>query len=554
MLTEDLLQIYADSFRINWDLPALSQYGEGTILTYGDLARRIARTHLFFKECGIKPGQKVALLGKNTVRWIVTYMATLTYGAVVVPILSDFNPIDAQHIINHSDSVILFVSDQIWENLDFEKMPGVKFAISIDTSEVLAEMPAVAGKAKKAMGSLSKKFSKLYPLGYTATDVHYNFFQADSLAEINYTSGTTGFSKGVMLTLNNLCGNVVFGVRSQLHFRGSRALSFLPLAHAYGCAFDMLVPLAVGTHVTVFGKLPSPKLLVKALGEVRPNLILCVPLVLEKVYRSQILPIISKPSIRRMLAVPFLRKTVYSKICRKLTEAFGGEFSQVIVGGAPLNPEVEQFLHRIKFHFTVGFGMTECGPLISFTPWDKFIVGSSGRTLPGIMFSKVESDNEAFIPGEICVKGENVMRGYYKNPEATAAVLDSDGWLHTGDMGTISDAGTIFIKGRCKTMILSANGQNIYPEEIEAKLNNMPYVAESLVVQRGHKLVALIYPDYEAMDKVGLSHEMMPKVMEKVREEVNRVVAPYEKIDEIQLRASEFEKTPKRSIKRFLYN
>lgn len=554
MLTEDLLQIYADSFRINWDLPALSQYGEGTTLTYGDLARRIARTHLFFKECGIKPGQKVALLGKNSVRWIVTYMATLTYGAVVVPILSDFNPIDAQHIINHSDSVILFVSDQIWENLDFEKMPGVKFAISIDTSEVLAEMPAVAGKAKKAMGSLSKKFSKLYPLGYTATDVHYNFFQADSLAEINYTSGTTGFSKGVMLTLNNLCGNVVFGVRSQLHFRGSRALSFLPLAHAYGCAFDMLVPLAVGTHVTVFGKLPSPKLLVKALGEVRPNLILCVPLVLEKVYRSQILPIISKLSIRRMLAVPFLRKTVYSKICRKLTEAFGGEFSQVIVGGAPLNPEVEQFLHRIKFHFTVGFGMTECGPLISFTPWDKFIVGSSGRTLPGIMFSKVESDNEAFIPGEICVKGENVMRGYYKNPEATAAVLDSDGWLHTGDMGTISDAGTIFIKGRCKTMILSANGQNIYPEEIEAKLNNMPYVAESLVVQRGHKLVALIYPDYEAMDKVGLSHEMMPKVMEKVREEVNRVVAPYEKIDEIQLRASEFEKTPKRSIKRFLYN
>lgn len=554
MLTEDLLQIYADSFRINWDLPALSQYGEGTTLTYGDLARRIARTHLFFKECGIKPGQKVALLGKNTVRWIVTYMATLTYGAVVVPILPDFNPIDAQHIINHSDSVILFVSDQIWENLDFEKMPGVKFAISIDTSEVLAEMPAVAGKAKKAMGSLSKKFSKLYPLGYTAIDVHYNFFQADSLAEINYTSGTTGFSKGVMLTLNNLCGNVVFGVRSQLHFRGSRALSFLPLAHAYGCAFDMLVPLAVGTHVTVFGKLPSPKLLVKAFGEVRPNLILCVPLVLEKVYRSQILPIISKPSIRRMLAVPFLRKTVYSKICRKLTEAFGGEFSQVIVGGAPLNPEVEQFLHRIKFHFTVGFGMTECGPLISFTPWDKFIVGSSGRTLPGIMFSKVESDNEAFIPGEICVKGENVMRGYYKNPEATAAVLDSDGWLHTGDMGTISDAGTIFIKGRCKTMILSANGQNIYPEEIEAKLNNMPYVAESLVVQRGHKLVALIYPDYEAMDKVGLSHEMMPKVMEKVREEVNRVVAPYEKIDEIQLRASEFEKTPKRSIKRFLYN
>lgn len=554
MLNEDLLQIYADSFRINWELPALTQYAEGTTMTYGDLARRIARTHMFFSECGLKPGQKVALLGKNSVEWIVIYMATLTYGAVIVPILNDFNPIDAQHIINHSDSVMLFVNDSIWEHLDFDKMTGIKIAMSIDTSEILAESSSMTGRAKKAMSVLSKKFSKKYPYGFTANDVRYHFFSPDSLAEINYTSGTTGFSKGVMLTLNNLCGNVVFGMRSKLHYRGSRALSFLPLAHAYGCAFDMLVPLAVGTHVTVFGKLPSPKLLIKALGEVKPNLILCVPLILEKIYRSQILPTITKPSVKRMMAIPFLRGRIYSRICHKLTQAFGGEFSQVIVGGAPLNHEVEEFLHRIRFHFTVGYGMTECGPLISFTPWNKFIVGSSGRTLPGIMFSKVESDNEAYIPGEICIKGENVMKGYYKNPEATEAVIDKDGWLHTGDMGTISNAGTIFIKGRSKTMILSANGQNIYPEEIEAKLNNMPYVAESLVVQRNHKLAALIYPDYEAMDKVGLSHEMMPKVMEKVRQEVNKIVAPYEKIDEIQLRASEFEKTPKRSIKRFLYS
>lgn len=554
MLNEDLLQIYADSFRINWELPALTQYAEGTTMTYGDLARRIARTHMFFSECGLKPGQKVALLGKNSVEWIVIYMATLTYGAVIVPILNDFNPIDAQHIINHSDSVMLFVNDSIWEHLDFDKMTGIKIAMSIDTSEILAESSSMTGRAKKAMSVLSKKFSKKYPYGFTANDVRYCFFSPDSLAEINYTSGTTGFSKGVMLTLNNLCGNVVFGMRSKLHYRGSRALSFLPLAHAYGCAFDMLVPLAVGTHVTVFGKLPSPKLLIKALGEVKPNLILCVPLILEKIYRSQILPTITKPSVKRMMAIPFLRGRIYSRICHKLTQAFGGEFSQVIVGGAPLNHEVEEFLHRIRFHFTVGYGMTECGPLISFTPWNKFIVGSSGRTLPGIMFSKVESDNEAYIPGEICIKGENVMKGYYKNPEATEAVIDKDGWLHTGDMGTISNAGTIFIKGRSKTMILSANGQNIYPEEIEAKLNNMPYVAESLVVQRNHKLAALIYPDYEAMDKVGLSHEMMPKVMEKVRQEVNKIVAPYEKIDEIQLRASEFEKTPKRSIKRFLYS
>ena len=523
-------------------------------MTYGDLARRIARTHLFFKECGLKPGHKVALLGKNSVQWIVCYMATLTYGAVIVPILPEFNPIDAQHIINHSDSEMLLVSDSIWEHLEFEKMGNVKTVMSLETMEVLAEADAQKGRALKIMKGLAQRFTRLYPLGYCANDVKYNFFSPDSLAEINYTSGTTGFSKGVMLTLNNLCGNTVFGVKSRLHYPGSRALAFLPLAHAYGCAFDMLVPLACGTHVTVFGKLPSPKLLVKALGEVRPNLILCVPLVLEKVYRSQILPVIKQQSMRRLLAVPFLRNMVYKKICAKLKEAFGGEFAEVIVGGAPLNPEVEEFLQRIKFPFTVGFGMTECGPLISYTPWNKFIAGSCGRTLPGLMYSKVESDNEAYIPGEICVKGENVMLGYYKNPEATAAALDEDGWLHTGDMGSIADAGTIFIKGRCKTMILSANGQNIYPEEIEAKLNNMPYVSESLVVQRGHKLVALIYPDYEAMDKVGLRHEMMPKVMEKVREEVNRQVAPYEKIDEIVLRASEFEKTPKRSIKRFLYN
>ena len=384
--------------------------------------------------------------------------------------------------------------------------------------------------------------------------MQYSYFSPDSLAEINYTSGTTGFSKGVMLTLNNLAGNVLFGVRSKLHWPGSRCLSFLPLAHAYGCAFDMLTPLAAGSHVWLFGKTPAPKLLVKALMDVKPHLILCVPLVLEKIYRNQLLPIISKPSMRRLLALPIINKRIYAKIRKKLVDAFGGEFEQVIAGGAPLNHEVEEFLRKIKFPFTVGYGMTECGPLISYTYWRDFIPGSAGRTLPGMMYSKVLSDNEAFIPGEICVKGENVMKGYYKNPQATAEVLDADGWLHTGDMGTISDAGTIFIKGRYKTMILSSNGQNIYPEEIEAKLNNMPYVAESLVVERGKKLVALVYPDYEAMDKARLTHEMMPKVMEKVREELNRIVAPYERIDEIQLRAHEFEKTPKKSIKRFLYS
>lgn len=552
MLKEDLINIYATSFRENWNRPAITNYDTGTTLTYGDLARRISNTHLFFELSGIKKGDKVALLGRNSVSWIVCYMATITYGAVIVPVLSDFNPQDAQHIINHSDSVIMFVSDNIWEHLDFDHLTNIKAAISLDTQEVLGDHTS-GEKITKALKALGKAYNKRHPKGYTASDVRYGYFSPDSIAEINYTSGTTGFSKGVMLTLNNLCGNVVFGMQSKLHYPGSRCLSFLPLAHAYGCAFDMLVPLAVGTHVTVFGRLPSPKLLLKAFSEVRPNLILCVPLILEKIYRKQLLPVISKPSMKRLMAIPLLNKRIYAKICNKLVEAFGGEFEEVIVGGAPMNPEVEEFLHKIHFPFTVGFGMTECGPLISYTPWRQFIVGSSGRTLKGLMYSKVLSDNEAFIPGEICVKGENVMKGYYKNPKATAQVLDKEGWLHTGDMGTISDAGTIFIKGRCKTMILSSNGQNIYPEEIEAKLNNMPYVAESLVVERGRRLVAIVYPDFEAMDKAHLTADMMPEVMEKVRQEVNKLTAPYERIDEIQLRANEFEKTPKRSIKRYLY-
>lgn len=552
MLSEDLLNIYATSFRKNWDLPALSDYMTGNTVTYGELARKIAHTHLLFELLGIKPGDKIALIGKNSSAWITTYMATLTYGAVVVPILPEFNPQDAQHIINHSDSVMLFASDSIFEHLDFDNMPTIRVAISLDTREILGDHTS-GNKGAKAHQALGSAFNKRYPLGFSKNNVKYRLFKPDSLAEINYTSGTTGFSKGVMLTLNNLCGNVVFGMRSGLHYSGSRSLAFLPLAHAYGCAFDMLVPLAVGTHVTVFGRIPTPKLLLKALSEVKPTLILCVPLILEKIYRKQIQPVISKPSMKRLMAIPLLNKRIYAKIRNKLIEAFGGEFEEVIVGGAPLNHEVEEFLHRIKFPFTVGYGMTECGPLISYTPWREFLIGSSGRTLKGLMYSKALSDNEAFIPGEICVKGENVMRGYYKNRKATEAVLDKDGWLHTGDMGTISDAGTIFIKGRSKTMILSANGQNIYPEEIEAKLNNLPYVAESLIVERGNKLVALVYPDYEAMDKARLTVDMMPQVMEKVREELNRRVAPYERIESIQLRANEFEKTPKRSIKRYLY-
>ena len=554
MMQEKLLEIYAQSFKDNWELPALSNYITKKTITYSEFAKSIARYHLLFAECGIKQGDKIALLGKNTPEWIQIFFATITYGAVIVPVLNEFNPQDAQHIVNHSDSVLLFTNKSIWESIEFDNLPKVKAVFSLDNGELLAESEESGEVVLNAMRNISSIFETKYPNGFCRNDIKYPEVESNALAVINYTSGTTGFSKGVMLSYNNLCGNVVYGINANLHYRGSRCISFLPLAHAYGCAFDMLVPLAVGTHITLLGKLPSPKILLKAMSEIRPSLVICVPLILEKIYRKQIVPMITKKNIRWALAIPFIDTAIYSQIRKKLIEAFGGEFEEVIVGGAPLNKEVEDFLHKIKFPFTVGYGMTECGPLISHTPWREFIPTSSGRTLPGIMESKIISDDPENIPGEICVRGENRMQGYYKNQEATDLVLDKDGWLHTGDIGTRSADGSIFIKGRSKTMILTASGQNIYPEEIESKLNNMPFVAESLVVERNNRLVALVYPDYEAMDANGIGPYQLRDVMEQVRIDLNKLVAPYEKIDKIQLIANEFEKTPKRSIKRYLYN
>ena len=418
---------------------------------------------------------------------------------------------------------------------------------------MLAERPGEGEPSpRRVIRNLTRKFRGVYPDGFSRKDVVYPEVDKDATAILNYTSGTTGFSKGVMLTYGNIAGNVGFGIQSRLHYQGSRALSFLPLAHAYGCAFDMLVPLATGSFITVFGKTPTPKLLLKALAQVRPNLVICVPLILEKIYRKQIVPMITSRAMRWVLAVPLVDRAIYAKIRNKLVEAFGGEFEEVIIGGAPLNSEVEEFLHKIKFPFTVGYGMTECGPLISYTPWRQFIPTSCGRVLPN-MEAKIVSDDPANIPGEICVRGQNRMKGYYKNPDVTAATIDEEGWLHTGDMGTLSD-GTLFIRGRYKTMILSASGQNIYPEEIEAKLNNMPYVGESLVVERGKGLTAIVYPDYERMDSDHIDSSRLPELMEQNRLELNTLVAPYEKIDHVQLIPYEFEKTPKKSIKRYLYS
>lgn len=551
MMKENTIKIFEQSFINNWELPALSDYNTKKTQTYGDFARNTARLHLLFKKIGIVPGDRIALIGKNTPSWVNVFIATITYGAVIVPILQEFNPHDAQHIINHSESKMLFVSNSIWENLDFDGMKNIESVISLDSHELLAQKEGK--EVDKALAEIDADMQQAYPNGFGPGDVKYPEVPNERLMVINYTSGTTGYSKGVMISGNNLSGNIVYGINSQLHRRGTRCVSFLPLAHAYGCAFDMLAPLAVGAHITLLGRIPSPKILVKAMNEVKPNLVICVPLVLEKIYSKMIVPMISKGMLRWALAVPGLDKKIYEQIRKKLVEAFGGEFEEVIVGGAPFNAEVEEFLYKIKFPFTVGYGMTECAPLVSHTPWREFVLHSAGRVLPGIMECKILSDDPENVPGEICVKGENVMMGYFHNTEATDKVLADDGWLHTGDMGTLSADGTVFIRGRLKTMLLSANGQNIYPEEIEAKLNNMLYVNESLVVDRGGKLVALVYPDYDAMDQAGVTRDQLPAHMETVRTELNKLVAPYERIAKVEIMANEFEKTPKRSIKRFMY-
>ena len=551
MMKENTIKIFEESFRNNWELPALSDYNTKQTLTYGEFAERIARLHLLYKEWGIKPGDRVALIGKNTPSWVIVFMGTITYGAVIVPILQEFNPKDAQHIINHSESQLLFVSNNIWEAFDFDNMRHIRAAFSLDNGQMLAQKDEETMDV--ALDNIDSLMAKTYPNGFSATGIDYPERGNEKLMVINYTSGTTGFSKGVMLTGNNLAGNIVYGINSQLHRRGTRCVSFLPLAHAYGCAFDMLCPLAVGSHITLLGRIPAPKVIVKAMQEIKPDLVICVPLVLEKIYSKMIVPMISKTKLRWALAVPYLDRKIYDQIRKRLIEAFGGRFEEVIVGGAPFNAEVEEFLYKIKFPFTVGYGMTECAPLVSHTPWREFVLHSAGRILPGIMECKILSNDPENEPGEICIRGENVMSGYFHNTEATDKVLHEDGWLHTGDMGTMSADGTIFIRGRLKTMLLGSNGQNIYPEEIEAKLNNMLYISESLVVDRDHKLIALVYPDYDAMDRDGITRDMLPAHMEAVKKELNTLVAPYERITQIEIMVNEFEKTPKRSIKRFLY-
>lgn len=552
MIKENFIKLYENSFRENWDLPCYTDYGEDITFTYGQVAKEIAKLHLLFQYCSLRRGDKISIIGKNTSRWCIAYMATVTYGAIVVPILQDFKPNDVHHIVTHSESTFLFTSDNIWENLEEEAVSGLRAVFSLTDFRCLHQRDGET--VQKFMKNIEAALEKKYPEGFHKEDIHYTELSNDKVMLLNYTSGTTGFSKGVMITGNNLAGNVTFGIRTGLLKKGEKVLSFLPLAHAYGCAFDFLTATAVGTHVTLLGKTPSPKILMKAFEEVKPNLIITVPLVIEKIYKNVIQPLINKRSMKWALNIPLLDNQIYAQIRKKLIDALGGRFKEVIIGGAAMNPEVTDFFYKIKFPFTIGYGMTECAPLISYASWNEFIPGSAGKILD-IMEVRIESDNPYTVTGEIQVRGENVMKGYYKNEEATREVFTEDGWLKTGDLGTIDANGFIYIRGRSKTMLLSSNGQNIFPEEIEAKLNNMPFVMESLVIERNKKLVALVYPDYESLDSLGLNtSENLKAVMDENLKNLNKLVGNYEQVSKIQLYPTEFEKTPKKSIKRFLYN
>ena len=559
MLQENLIRMYEESFRTHRELPALTDYFKGETFSYYEMAKEIAKLHLFFKKAEIRRGDKIALVGRNNPRWCITYLATITYGAVIVPILQDFAPADIVHIVNHSESRLLFVGDNYWDIIEEDEIARIDAVLSLTDFHVIYER---RGKSLGVyMRDMVKNYRAKYKRGFSADDIKYPDIPNDQMVLLNYTSGTTGYSKGVMLTVNNLTGNVLVAKNARntqtgTHYfvRGGRTLSFLQLAHAYGCAFDFLSPLAVGGHVTLLGKIPSPKILIEAMQMVKPTVICCVPLILEKIYRKQVLPLLEKGPMSIAMKIPLLNSAIYSAIRKKLIDSFGGEVVIFIVGGAPMNQETEAFLLKIKFPITVGYGMTECAPLISFTTDDLFKAGSCGMYIKEYLDLRIDSPDPEHTAGEIIVKGEHVMLGYYKNEKDTHAVLDPDGWLHTGDMGTVDPDGTLYIRGRSKTMILTGSGQNIYPEEIEDKLNNMYLVLESLVLEHNGKLHALVVPDYEQAEREGVDKNDLPQIMENNLKELNTVVAGYEHVAAITIYPTEFEKTPKRSIKRYLYN
>jgi long-chain acyl-CoA synthetase len=537
------------SFRENWDCPALSDY-KGITLNYRDVARRIEKLHIVFEICGVMKGDKIAICSKNQANWGVIFLSALTYGAVPVPILHEFKPGNIHHIVNHSDSRILFAGDVVWEQLNETEMPGLEAVIQItDFSILYAKDPVV----RETREHLNELFGRKYPKNFRPEHISYHKDSPEELSMINYTSGTTGFSKGVMIPYRALVSNVEFavGVHPQLN-NTSNVVAMLPTAHMYGMMFEFLFEMTVGAHVHFLTRIPSPKIIMDAFAEIKPDIIISVPLIIEKIYKKKLQPIISKTSIRMLLRLPVIDQKIQKKINQELVKTFGGKFKEVIVGGAAFNKEAEAFFRKIGFPFTSGYGMTECAPIITYAPWDNTRLHSCGRAVVN-MEVRIDSPDPLNIPGEILCKGQNVMLGYYKNPEATNAILDSEGWLHTGDIGVLDSEGYLYIKGRSKSMILGSSGQNIYPEEIESILNNMPYVVESLVIEEKGQLVALIYPDFELAQSEGVGDADLERKMEELRLSVNDELPNYCKIQIIKIFPEEFEKTPKRSIKRYLY-
>ena len=537
-----------NAIRLYWDKPAVCNY-RGETFTYGQLATQIERFHIFFEACGLKKGDRIAICAKNTARMAVSFLSVNTYETVVVPILSDFTPESVNHLVDHSESLMLFTDSDIWAKLDKSKMPLVKAVISVNDFTLLY---ADNDDVKKAYAAISETFASRYPMGFTGENVTYNTDNWDDLDLINYTSGTTSAPKGVMLTYKALSATIDFGQRYIPSSDKFTMVSMLPMAHMYGLVYEFLYPLCNGTSITFLGKTPSPSLLLSAMHDVRPYLLITVPLVMEKVFKSAIKPVLDKPVMKVLTRIPGINSLIFKKIRVKLLSALGGNLQMIIMGGAPLNPEVEKWFKRIGLPYTVGYGMTEAAPLLAYEACTSYVPGSCGRSVDCAIV-RIDSEDPQHVVGEIQAKGDNVCIGYYKNPEATAAAFTEDGFLKTGDLGIIDAHGNIFIRGRSKSMILSANGQNIYPEEVEAVVNNQDYVVESVVVDRASKLVALVYLDGDAMKKAGLDEETVADLHETIRINANKALPSYSQLQKVEVVDKPFEKTPKMSIKRFMY-
>ncbi len=537
------------SMKAGWDRPALCNY-HGEVFTNADLAAEIVKFDLVFSALGIKKGDKIALCAKNVARWAVSFLSVNAYEAVIVPILADFHPDSINRLVDHSDSVLLFTDKEIWDRLDISRMPKLRGAVNIDDFSVLY---AAKPEFKELMASRDGLYARKYPEGISKEEFAFkstdNF---DDLAVINYTSGTTSDPKGVMLTYGNLSASIQFGHDNIKIFPGDTIVSMLPMAHVYGMAYEFLYPLSGGCAVYYLGKTPAPSLLLKAMQEVRPYMVCTVPLVMEKIYKASLKPVLSRPAMKLLTAIPGVNRIIFNKVREKLDAAFGGKVRNYIMGGAALNPEVEKCFKRIGLHYTVGYGMTEAAPLLAYEDWRRYVPGSCGKGITCVKV-RIDSEDPENIAGEIQAKGDNIMKGYYKNEEATAAAFTDDGYLRTGDLGIMDAEGNIFIKGRSKNMILSANGQNIYPEELEAVVNNQNYVSESVVVDRAGKIVALVYFDGDAIRKDALDDEAVSDLPEKVRLASNRQLPAYSQIAKVEVVTVPFEKTPKMSIKRFLY-